>query len=101
MARRTRNRPQRDQKAKNALPKNTRTLMADPSDPLGSCDEEESGSEVDTETYGPHRLRKGETVLQARTARILLVLEQCHDSFNHQVRFTGQTIPYMSFKPAT
>ncbi len=35
--------------------------------------------------FGPDRLRKGETVLQLRTSRILLVLEQCHDSFNHQV----------------
>ncbi len=52
---------------------------ADPSEGTATC----SDQEVDA--FGPDRLRKGETVLRARTSRILLVLEQCHDSFNHQV----------------
>jgi hypothetical protein len=46
----------------------------------------ENFSDQEVDTFGPDRLRKGETVLRARTSRILLVLEQCHDSFNHQVR---------------
>ncbi|CAI5741869.1 unnamed protein product [Hyaloperonospora brassicae] len=32
----------------------------------------------------PNRLRRAETVLQYRTSRIVLVLEQCMDSHNHQ-----------------
>ena len=47
--------------------------------------DDEQSTDSDTELFGPQRLRKGETVLQWRTSRILLVLEQCHDSINHQV----------------
>lgn len=32
----------------------------------------------------PRRLRKVETVLSSRTSRIILVLERCYDSHNHQ-----------------
>jgi hypothetical protein len=52
---------------------------ADSSESIEAC------SDQDVDNFGPDRLRKGETVLRARTSRILLVLEQCHDSFNHQV----------------
>lgn len=62
-------------------------MKSDATEPHNNLDEDddESVSDGDTDLDGPPRLRKGETVLQARTARILLVLEQCHDSFNHQV----------------
>jgi hypothetical protein len=56
------------------------------------AEDNESIGEDLIDTCGPERLRKGEAVLQGRTSRILLVLEQCFDSFNHQVisecRFT-------------
>ncbi|KAG2851908.1 hypothetical protein PC114_g28836, partial [Phytophthora cactorum] len=37
-----------------------------------------------TTDAAPERLRRAETVLQHRTSRIVLVLEQCMDSHNHQ-----------------
>ncbi|DAZ92557.1 TPA: hypothetical protein N0F65_012787, partial [Lagenidium giganteum] len=36
------------------------------------------------ESVAPERLRRAETVLAHRTSRLLLVLEQCMDSHNHQ-----------------
>ncbi|KAG2792687.1 hypothetical protein PC111_g23356, partial [Phytophthora cactorum] len=41
-------------------------------------------SSGDTTDAAPERLRRAETVLQHRTSRIVLVLEQCMDSHNHQ-----------------
>ncbi|KAH7468440.1 tRNA (guanosine(18)-2'-O)-methyltransferase [Phytophthora ramorum] len=37
-----------------------------------------------SEAEAPERLRRAETVLRHRTARLVLVLEQCMDSHNHQ-----------------
>ncbi|RMX63156.1 hypothetical protein DD238_007401 [Peronospora effusa] len=39
---------------------------------------------MDTLIEAPERLRRAETVLRHRTSRIILVLEQCMDSHNHQ-----------------
>ena len=60
-------------------------------DPDGTADSDSGGgtgacSDREAEALlGPERLRRGEAVLRARTSRVLLVLEQCHDSLNHQV----------------
>ena len=39
---------------------------------------------METSIEAPERLRRAETVLRHRTSRIILVLEQCMDSHNHQ-----------------
>ena len=60
------------------VPNSSRPLHED------SDDEEEEEEEDRDSSEAPRRLRRAETVLQSRTGRFILILDNCRESFSQQ-----------------